>query len=573
MEAPVDLFRRAEYHACEGRFRISGYGSLNWEAVKKQQGLLHMHLNQSRCAASSAFLLAIGAFLAAPYTVASAKSLTYSDDAAPIFFEHCASCHRPGQIAPMSLLSYDEARPWAKSIAKAVRSGKMPPWSGESDRHEWSNDISLSETQIETIVGWVEQGAREGNPADLPDLPTFSDGWQLGEPDYVIKLSKIEVPADGEDLFPKETVTLDIDESRWVRAIEYMPGDRRVAHHSMLTYSGGGATKGAKQGILAIWTAGMPPFEFPEGMGRVLPAKTRVLIDSHYHPYGEATTDETRVGLYFGEGELKKEVATMIASNTGLRIPPGSPHHEELAFQIFDRDMQILAFSPHLHLRGKSMRYDLTYPDGRKETLLNVPKFNFNWQWQYYPTEAIDVPAGSRLDVIAVWDNSSDNPANPDPSQEIIFRGNTFNEMFVGFFEAIEKNGVYHRPPPAKEKILAMLSEHDAEDTYFVGGFLPFGMYVPKQGEGWLYLVQGSVTFTISLDDIEWDGNRLYIETQLPTPEASATTTIIEGELDETGRLKGTLRYGVDSDRPLNLPMIAQPLPMIDSDSATAGAR
>lgn len=505
--------------------------------------------------------------------VEAAEQVTYSKDVAPIFFEHCAMCHRPGEVAPMSLLSYQEARPWAKSIAKAVGQRVMPPWSGESENRTWKNDISLSQEQIDTILAWVAQGAKRGNPTDMPNAPTFPTGWTLGEPDYVITLDAVEVPAAGEDLFLKQWTTLDIDETKWVNAIEFIPGDRRATHHIQTTYNNAGSAQiGAKSaagtGVLAIWTAGMPPFTFPEGVGRVIGPQTKVLIDSHYHPFGEATTDRTKIGLHFGEGELKKQVATMIVSNTGMRIPPGAPHHAEVGFSVFDRDMQILAFSPHLHLRGKAMRYDLIYPDGERETLLNVPKYNYNWQWQYYPTEPIDVPAGSTLEVTAVWDNSADNPFNPDPTQEIIYRGNVFNEMFVGFFEAIPKEGVYHDPKPAKVQLLNLLAAHPPEDSYFVGGFIPMGLYLPSEGEGWLYLVQGVNMFTITLDDIQWDGDHLVVTTQLPTREASATLSIIEGDRDNDGRIKGEFRYGIDSPAPLTMPMIAQPMTSLRDKTA-----
>jgi len=231
--------------------------------------------------------------------------------------------------------------------------------------------------------------------------------------------------------------------------------------------------------------------------------------------------------------------------------------------------MQVVAFSPHLHLRGKAMRYDLRYPDGRVETLLDVPKFNFNWQWLYYPTVPIDVPAGSRMEVTAVWDNSAGNPNNPDPTQEIIYRGNTFNEMFVGFFEAIPKEGVYHQPPKPSDRLASLLEAHPAEDSYLVGGFLPFGIYAPKDGEGWLYIAQGINMFTTSLDDFEWDGPKLTINTQFPTLEASATTSIIEAELDEEGQLRGKLHYGADTERPINAPIVGVPMTTILTKSAT----
>lgn len=473
----------------------------------------------------------------------------------------------------MSLLTYQTARPWAKSIAKAVRTGEMPPWSGESEKRHWKNDISLTDSEVETILEWVEQGARRGNPDDLPPAPRFSDGWTLGEPDYVIELSPVDVPAAGEDLFPQEWIDLDIEEEHWVRAIEYMPGDRRATHHFQATYNNNSAELGTTSanniGILGIWTAGMPPYVFPDGMGRIIAPGTRVLIDSHYHPFGEATTDATKIGLYFGEGELKHQVMTIPVANTGIRIPPGAPNHAEKAFYKFDRDMQILAFSPHMHVRGKAMRYDLTHPDGTTEILLDVPNYNYNWQWLYYPTEPIQVPAGSRVDVTAVWDNSENNPDNPDPSQEIIYRGDVFNEMFVGFMEVAEVNNVYDSPMPNKDKILSLLSAHPADESYFFGGFLPFGAYVPKDGEGWMYVVNGSTAFTITLDNIQWHDDGFVIRTELPTPEASATHTIVTAEFDDEGRAAGTLEYGVDSDRPLKVPVMGQPVSaLVDKPSA-----
>jgi hypothetical protein len=498
-------------------------------------------------------------------TASAHAKVTFSKDVAPIFYKNCVMCHRPGEVAPMSLLTHKEARPWAKSIAKQIQQGTMPPWSGESDRHTFSNDLSLTQEESDTILQWVREGTPAGSPDDLPKPPTFPESWILGEPDYVLTMSEVEVPADGEDLFLKETLTFESDEPRWIQAIEFLPGDRRVTHHFQSTYSGGlsdgvGSQSAQGAGVLAIWTAGMNPFVFPEGMGRVMQPGAQILIDSHYHPVGEATTDQTRIGLHFGEGELKKEMFTLVAANTGIRIPSGAEHHAELAYHLFDRDMQIYAFSPHMHVRGKAMKYELTHPDGTKETLLDVPKYNYSWQWQYYPDEPIDVAKGSRLDVTAVWDNSENNPANPDPSQEIIYRGDTFNEMFVGFFEVAESNSVRQTPPPPDQTLKALLSNHPEEDCYMFKGFLPFGIYAPQDGEGWLYLANGSSMFTISLDDLAWDGDKLHIATELPTPEASATTSTLDLQRDDQGRLKGTLHYGIDSPRPIKMPCMGQPL-------------
>ena len=246
---------------------------------------------------------------------------TFSRDVAPILFEKCVQCHRPNQAAPMSLLSYREARPWARGMARAVENGDMPPWSAESEHVVFRNDLSLSAEQIATIAGWATGGAPEGDPADLPPAPTFPEGWTLGEPDYVLTLDRIEVPAEGPDLFPKQRIALELEEERWVQAIEFLPGDRRATHHFQATYttprreSGGPIGSGERvsegaggSGVFGIWTAGMPPYVFPEGTGRVLGPGTTITMDSHYHPFGEATSDVTRIGIYFGKGELEREV-------------------------------------------------------------------------------------------------------------------------------------------------------------------------------------------------------------------------------------------------------------------------
>ena len=512
---------------------------------------------------------------------------TFTEDVAPIFFNKCVTCHRPGEVAPFSLLTYSEARPWARSIARQVESRRMPPFSPESDKIEWKHDLSLEQEEIDTVVAWVKAGAPEGSRAALPEAPEFQDGWIYGEPDMVITLDEVEVPADGPDLFPKQWVTLDLEETRWVRAIQFKPGDRRATHHFLATYNSGQAGSdgrgefdrdqgNAGSGIFGVWTAGMSPYEFPEGMGRQLLPGTRILFDNHYHPFGEATSDVTQVGLYFGEGPLEREVATMAVVNTGIRIPPGDGDYAIQGFHVFDSDMKILAFSPHMHVRGKAMRYDLTYPDGRVQNLLDVPRYDYNWQWLYYPTEPIDIPAGSRLDVTAVWDNSEDNPSNPDPSQEIIYRGDTFNEMFVAFFEAIEADRVWHQPSDPKAKLTKLLSAHPAEDTYMVTGFLPIGLYVPKQGKGWAYIVQGNGMTTVTLDDIRWQGESLEVRTQFPTADASAITTSIAGALNENGALEGTLTYGDKAETgtdPIVLPVLGQPMTEAPATGAGGGGR
>ena len=529
--------------------------------------------------------LVAGTVLLAATAAGAAETPTFSRDVAPILFEKCVQCHRPNQAAPMSLLSYGEARPWARGMARAVENGDMPPWSGESERVVFRNDLSLSAEQIATITGWAAGGAPEGDPADLPAAPTFSDGWTLGEPDYVLTLDRIEVPADGPDLFPKQRIELDLAEERWVQAIEFLPGDRRATHHFQATYttprreSGGPIGSGervsqgaAGSGVFGIWTAGMPPYVFPEGTGRVLGPGTTITMDSHYHPFGETTSDVTRIGIHFGEGELEREVATVSVANTGIRIPPGAGHHAEEGFFQPDDDMQILAFSPHMHVRGKAMTYRIVHADGTSETLLDVPKYDYNWQWLYYPTEPVDLPASSRIEVTAVWDNSEDNPANPDPTREIIYRGDVFNEMFVGFMEIVRKDGGYHRPKANVDKLQDLIALHPRGASFLAEGFLPFAFWAPREGEGILYLASGLQMFTITLDDVAWSGDRLQVTTHFPTPEASAITTVIDGERGADGVLRGTITMGAGTERPFEMKLVAEPAGLAPSGDATGAA-
>jgi len=529
--------------------------------------------------------VAAGTVLFTAAAAGAADTPTFSRDVAPILFEKCVQCHRPNQAAPMSLLSYREARPWARGMARAVENGDMPPWSAESEHVAFRNDLSLSANQIATITGWAAGGAPEGNPADLPPAPTFREGWTLGEPDYVLTLDRVDVPAEGPDLFPKQRIALELDQERWVQAIEFLPGDRRATHHFQATYttprreSGGPIGSGERvgegaggSGVFGIWTAGMPPYVFPEGTGRVLGPGTTITMDSHYHPFGEATSDTTRIGIYFGEGELEREVATVSVANTGIRIPPGADHHAEEGFFQPDDDMQILAFSPHMHVRGKAMTYRIVHADGTSETLLDVPKYDYNWQWLYYPTEPIDLPASSRIEVTAVWDNSDGNPANPDPTREIIYRGDVVNEMFVGFMEIVRKDGGYHRPKENVDKLTKLIARHPRGTSFLADGFLPIAFWAPHEGEGILYLASGLQMFTITLDDFAWSGDRLRVTTHFPTPEASAITTVIEAELDAQGALQGTITMGADTARPFEMKMVGQPAGRASSTEATGAA-
>ena len=408
-------------------------------------------------------LCAAGFAVTAVAAVAPAdEAVVFSRDVAPILMRHCVVCHRPGEIAPMSLLTHDEARPWARSIRRVVASGEMPPWFANPEHGAWANDARLSEEERETIVAWVDGGAPPGDPALMPEAPRFNDGWQLGEPDHVIELPPVTVPATGPDLAPSQLVRLNLPERRWLRAVEFRPGDRTVNHHQ-IAFAGGFAGVGAASGqqgagqgasgdrpppgeapavgveIFAVWAVGAAPTVFPNGAGRWVEPGALLMINQHYHPNGESErTDTTRIGLFFGDGPLEVEVEAVLAGRMDFTIPAGAPDHRIEARYELTNDSRIVSYFPHMHMRGRSMSFTAVLPDGSREVLLDVPEYDFDWQLFYYPQAPKRLPAGTVVEVVAHYDNSSDNPDNPDPTRDVGFGFQSTDEMMVGIFELIE---------------------------------------------------------------------------------------------------------------------------------------
>jgi hypothetical protein len=375
---------------------------------------------------------------------ANTNSVTFTKDVAPILFKSCAECHRAGEIAPMSLLTYQEVRPWAKSIRERVADRSMPPWFADPKYGHWANDARLSQKDIDTIVAWVDAGAPKGEDRHLPPLPKFTEGWTIGKPDVVLEMQEeYTVPADGTVPYLYFTIPTGFTEDKWIQAMEIRPGNRTVVHHVIafsqdpdIKYSNSGGEGEFRRGRTHL--GGITPNKtgifFGPDTARLIKKGHNILFQMHYTTNGQVTRDRTRIGLVFAKEPAKKILMTGNAANARFAIPPGDPNYEVKSSKTFDEEVLITSFMPHMHVRGKDFTYTAVYPDGRSEILLNVPKYDFNWQLTYIPKEPILLPKGTRLDCVAHYDNSPRNRFNPDPTKEVRWGDQTWEEMMIGWY-------------------------------------------------------------------------------------------------------------------------------------------
>jgi hypothetical protein len=386
-------------------------------------------------------------------------AVTFTKDVAPIFNKNCVSCHREGEAAPMSLTSYQAARPWARSIREKIVARAMPPWHADPQHGSFGNARALPQKDIDTIVAWVDGGMKEGDPKDLPPAPKFMPGWNIGQPDAVFKLPEPEkVPATGVVAYRHITVPTNFTEDHWVQAAEIRPGNRGVVHHVIVYVidppeskrpslgiemkfqpaPGGGARRGGVGGNQSRWLlAGMAPGTFgtvlPPGTGKLVKAGSRLLFQMHYTPNGTAAEDQTVIGLRFAKNAPQHNVNTVGISNPRFAIPPGEANYKVTSAVEFTEDAVLYSLYPHMHLRGKAFEYRLVYPDATSEVILSVPKYDFNWQYDYEFAQPLRVPKGARLECTAYFDNSKDNKFNPDPSKEVRWGDQTWEEMMIGW--------------------------------------------------------------------------------------------------------------------------------------------
>jgi hypothetical protein len=356
---------------------------------------------------------------------------TFVNDIAPILAKHCMTCHRPGEVAPMSLLTYEETRPWAKSVREAVVSGAMPPWHADPRYGVFENENRLTETEIALITQWVNSGSQRGEGTFTP--PKFADGWQI-PPDLVFEMpEEYVVPADGPDINIELEVPMNLTEDIWVISAETR-GNPRVVHHNVVSVIGPDGKRDST-GRLASYTPGKLYDKYGEDAGKFIRKGSKLLFSMHYHPNGEVIKDRSKIGLKLARKPLKYQVHTKVIADPALAIPPNDPNYRSVGEWVFDVDAEITLFKPHMHWRGKDMLFKAIYPDGKEEILLSVPKFDMNWQMTYEYATPKAMAKGTKLVVIAHFDNSANNPWNPDPSVKVLWGMDSRDEMMEGWFD------------------------------------------------------------------------------------------------------------------------------------------
>ena len=393
-----------------------------------------------------------------------AAKVTYYKDALPILQERCQGCHRPGEIAPMSFMSYKETRPWAKAIKAAVSTRKMPPWSADPHVGKFSNDWSLSDRQVETLTAWVDGGAVEGNSAEGPKPKRYVEGWNIGKPDFEVEMPEaFPIGAGGTIDYQYIVIPSGFTEDKWIQAAELRPTFRPAVHHVVVFVREKGSnwlkdvkpgvpyvppsnqqfanTLGGGNDVMTIYTPGMAPDVWTKGMAKMVPAGADFVFQLHYTPNGKAGADKSKLGIVYASAPVERRVITMAAIDFQLNIPPGEANHVSKARTPNTFDSTLISFFPHMHVRGKSFEYEVVMPNGDRQKLLNVPRYDFNWQFSYRLDKPIDLPPGARIECTAVFDNSPNNAANPDPKATVKWGEQTTEEMMIGFYDlAVSKD-------------------------------------------------------------------------------------------------------------------------------------
>lgn len=371
-------------------------------------------------------------------------TVTYARDIAPLMYRRCVECHREGEIAPFTLTDYHEVAGWGEMIAEVVEDQRMPPWHANPEHGDFSNDRSLTADERQLILTWVAEGCPEGNAADTPPLPEFTTGWQLPhEPDQIFAMAETpyQVAADaGPNGIEYQHFSVDpgFTEDKWVIAAEVQPGNRAVVHH-IIVYVQPPESSRRDQIFFTAYVPGARWRQLPEGAAKLIPAGSQFNFQVHYTPIGTPQEDISRVGfIYCDESEVQYEIHTTEVANGRFVLEPFKKDQEVTAESgAHGNDLTLLSMAPHMHMRGQAFRYEARYPDGTSEILLDIPHYDFNWQSAYQLAEPKVMPAGTRMFCTALFDNSESNLANPDPSSEVRWGDQTWEEMMIGYFDIL----------------------------------------------------------------------------------------------------------------------------------------
>ncbi|TWU15994.1 redoxin family protein [Allorhodopirellula heiligendammensis] len=386
--------------------------------------------------------VAPGCALASKSNQHASSDLTYHNRISRIVQQNCVECHREGGVAPFSLTTYEDVDAHAGMIEQVVQRDIMPPWfaanSESADRDAlspWVNDCSLAEVDKRDLLAWLAGPMPEGDQRDAPQVREFPSDWQIGQPDAVYQFAEPQsVKATGVMPYKYVDVQTDLSEDKWVQAIEVQPGNRSVVHHVLVFVQGVGQEHSERDGFWGIYVPGNSSLIYPDGFAKRIPKNAKLLFQMHYTPNGTATTDETRIGLVFAKEPPQHEVKVTGIFNDKIKIPAGADNHPEVAKLPIPADARVLGFLPHMHLRGKAARYELIR-DNETTTLLDVPRYDFNWQLLYRYRDPLQLHAGDTIQFTSWYDNSEKNPANPDPTRDVGWGPQTYDEMQVGYVE------------------------------------------------------------------------------------------------------------------------------------------
>jgi hypothetical protein len=419
-------------------------------------------------ATAAVLLLLLGAGVEVLEQKAKTESApTFYKDVVPILQDKCQSCHRSGEAAPMALVSYEQTRPWAGKMTAAVEMKMMPPWFADPRYGHFVNDSSLSDGQIATIAAWAKAGAPAGDARDSPPLRIWNEGWNIPQPDVVVRMPRpVQIPARGEVEYRYEIVATHFAEDRWVQMAEVRPSSAAHVHHAVVyirppdsawlrhapvgePFTASMLTDAEERrqahettsDLLLVYAPGSAPDRWGEGLARFVPAGSDLVFQMHYTTNGEAASDETSVGLVFAKSAPKQRVITLQLNNHALLIPPGADDFRVEVEGTLPNDATLLSLFPHMHLRGKRFEYDIVHEDGSVETLLRV-NYHFHWQLSYKLAEPRELKAGTKLRAVAWYDNSKNNPHNPDPEKLVTWGDQTSQEMMVGFFDVAVPAGM-----------------------------------------------------------------------------------------------------------------------------------